>query len=207
MGHPQKSSEDLSCQHLFCPTLNAFVFAAFVTTTKVFYSLWTCSVTLLPPLKEEGHSPFLTADLLNIWASKGEWGHTVSLQYSTVHTKKKKDYLFVVLYHLWVWATVSHLSDLLTHQREQPDVKQQLASRGRALEIDHQHHSKQEEEGEIKYNVPVKFNLWGGVQVHQPGPAAQRLHGLQAVDRKITAVRETMPCFHISTVYSTSNDI
>lgn len=132
---------------------------------------------------------------------------TVSLQYSTVHTKRKKGYLFVVLYHLWVWATVSHLSDLLTHQREQPDVEQQLASRGRALEINHQHHSKQEEEGKIKYNVPVKFNLWGGVQVHQPGPAAQRLHGLQAVDRKITAVRETMPCFHVSTVYSTSNDI
>lgn len=196
---------------LFCPTLNAFVFAAFVTTTKVFYSLWTCSVTLLPPLKEEGHSPFLTADLLNIWASKGEWGHTLcwkiqrlslcnTVQYSA--HKEEKDYLFVVLYHLWVWATVSHLSDLLTHQREQPDVEQQLASRGRALEIDHQHHSKQEEEGKIKYNVPVKFNLWGGVQVHQPGPAAQRLHGLQAVDRKITAVRD-----NVSTVYSTSNDI
>lgn len=197
---------------LFCPTLNAFVFAAFVTITKVFYSLWCCSVTLLPPLKEEGYSPFLTADLLDIWASKGEWGHCLCWKISLYNTvqctqREKKGYLFVVLYHLWVWATVSHLSDLLTHQREQPDVEQQLASRGRALEIDHQHHSKQEEEGKIKYNVPVKFNLWGGVQVHQPGPAAQRLHGLQAVDRKITAVRETMPCFHVSTVYSTSNDI
>lgn len=84
-----------------CPTLNAFFFAAFVTTTKVFYSLLTCSVTLLPPLKEEGHSPFLTADLLNIWASKGEWGHCLCWKiqrlslYITVQSHKEQKRLFV----------------------------------------------------------------------------------------------------------------
>lgn len=104
---------------LFCPTLNAFVFAAFVTTTKVFYSLWTCSVTLLPLLKEEGHSPFLTADLLNIWGSKGEWGHCLcwkfkdclsTIQYSA-HKGKKRLFVccfvsFVGLSHSFspVWS-------------------------------------------------------------------------------------------------------
>lgn len=83
----------------------------------------------------------------------------------------------------------SHLSDLLTHQREQPDVKQHLPSGGRNLEVDHQHHRKQEEEGEVRHNIPVKLNLRRAVQADQSGPDAQWLHAPQAsgvtVDRKV----------------------
>lgn len=90
---------------------------------------------------------------------------------------------------------VSHLSDLLTHQREQPDVEQHLPSRRRVLEVDHEHHSEQEEEGEVGHDIPVKLDLRSGVQADQSGPAAQRFQVLQAggvtVDRKVTQVQET----------------
>lgn len=89
----------------------------------------------------------------------------------------------------------SHLSDLLTHQREQPDVEQHLPSRWRFLEIDHEHHSEQEEEGEVGHYVQVKFDLRRVVQAGQSGPLAQRLQVLQAggvtVDKKITGVQDT----------------
>ncbi len=93
-------------------------------------------------------------------------------------------------------AALSHLSDLLTHQREQPDVKQHLPGRGRGLEVDHKHHSKQEEEGEVRHDIPVKLNLRGAVQAGQSGPAAQRLQVLQAAgvtaDRKVTGVKDNL---------------
>lgn len=60
--------------------------------------------------------------------------------------------------------TLSHLSDLLTHQRKQPDVKQHLPRRGQGLEVDHQHHGKQEEEGEVKHDIPVELDLRTAVQ-------------------------------------------
>lgn len=74
---------------------------------------------------------------------------------------------------------VSHLSDLLTHQCDQPDVEQQLRRGGPDLEVDHYHHGKQEEEGEVGHNVPVELDLWGAVQAAQFGPAVQRLYLLQ----------------------------
>lgn len=61
-----------------------------------------------------------------------------------------------------------YLSDLLTHQRKEPDVKQHLAGRGHDLEVDHQHHRKQEEEGEVRHNIPVKLDLRRAVQGDQP---------------------------------------
>lgn len=88
-----------------------------------------------------------------------------------------------------------HLSDLLTHQREQPDVKQHLPDRGGGLEVDHKHHSKQEEEGEVRHDIPVKLDLRSAVQARQSGPAAQRLQALQdgvTVDRKITGVKDNL---------------
>lgn len=88
---------------------------------------------------------------------------------------------------MYVPAALSHLSDLLTHQREQPDVKQQLPGRGRGLEVDHQHHSKQEEEGEVRHNVQVKLDLRRAVQADQSGPLAQRLQVLRASE--VTGVR------------------
>lgn len=91
-------------------------------------------------------------------------------------------------------AVHSHLSDLLTHQRGQPDVKQHLGTRGHVLEVDHQHHRKQEEEGEVRHDVPVELDLWRAVQVEQFGPAIQRLQVARAagVDRKVAGVRENL---------------
>ncbi|TNN53992.1 hypothetical protein EYF80_035816 [Liparis tanakae] len=74
---------------------------------------------------------------------------------------------------------------------EQPDVKQHLPRRGLGLEVNHQHHSKQEEEGEVRHDIPVKLDLRRAVQMDQPVPAAQRLQAPQAgevtVGRKVTA--------------------
>lgn len=87
-------------------------------------------------------------------------------------------------------CAASHLSDLLTHQRDQPDVEQQLPWRGRRLEVNHQHHSKQEEEGKVRHNIPVKLDLRGAVQAQESGPVVQRLQAPQpvgvTVDTKVT---------------------
>lgn len=87
-----------------------------------------------------------------------------------------------------VAAAPSHLSDLLTHQRKEPDVKQNLPGRGHDLEVDHEHHRKQEEEGEVRHDIPVKLDLWRVVQGDQSQPGAQWLHESQAqvtTDRKV----------------------
>lgn len=81
---------------------------------------------------------------------------------------------------VFMFSAVSHLSDLLTDQRQEPDVEQQLPCRGRQLEVNHQHHSEQEEEGEVRHNIPVELDLRRVVQTGQSGPAAQRLQVLQA---------------------------
>lgn len=57
------------------------------------------------------------------------------------------------------FITFSHLSDLLTHQSDQPDVQQDLQGGGRDLEVDHQHPGKQEEEGKVGHDIPVELDL------------------------------------------------
>ena len=102
-------------------------------------------------------------------------------------------YLYAIMYsfiyiHLETYCVptvLSHLSDLLAHQSGEPDVKQYLASGGPDLKVHHQHHSKKEEEGKVRHDIPVKFNLRGAVQAHKFGPAAEGLHAPQ-----ITAKRE-----------------
>lgn len=110
-----------------------------------------------------------------------------------------------IFVHVCGPAALSHLSDLLTHQREQPDVKQHLPGRGRGLEVDHKHHSKQEEEGEVRHDIPVKLHLRSAVQAHQSGPAAQSLQAPQAgwvtVDRKVNGVQYNL-MFSCLTGYS-----
>lgn len=90
---------------------------------------------------------------------------------------------------------LAHLPDLLAHQWEQPDVKQHLPSRGRSLEVNHHHHSIQEEEGKGRHNIPVKLDLRRAVQMDQPAPAAQRLLALRVggvtVERTATGGSET----------------
>ena len=115
-------------------------------------------------------------------------------QTSAKHGWKAHRLFFNIYSNVCVPDALSHLSDLLAHQREQPDIKQQLPRRGQVLEVDHQHHREQEEEGEVRHDVPVKLDLRRAVQAHQFGPAPQRLQAPQAgevtVDRKVAVVRE-----------------
>lgn len=94
------------------------------------------------------------------------------------------------MFPLHVYSAVSHLSDLFTDQRHQPDVKQHLHCRGRRLEVYHQHHSEQQKEGKVRYDTPVKLHLWGAVQENQFGPASQRLElpmpGRFSVGKKVS---------------------
>ena len=122
------------------------------------------------------------------------WLEGCICQTSAKHGWKAHRLFFNIYSNVCVPDALSHLSDLLAHQREQPDIKQQLPRRGQVLEVDHQHHREQEEEGEVRHDVPVKLDLRRAVQAHQFGPAPQRLQAPQAgevtVDRKVAVVRE-----------------
>lgn len=73
----------------------------------------------------------------------------------------------------------SYLSDFLAHHREEPHIQQDLRRGGHGLKVHHQHHRKEEKEGEIGHNIPVELDLWRAVQASQSGPAVQRLHGCE----------------------------
>lgn len=76
---------------------------------------------------------------------------------------------------VFVFASFSDLPDLLTHQRDQPDVEEDLQGGGPDLEVDHQHPGKQEEEGEVGHDIPVELDLRRAVQAAQLGASVQRL--------------------------------